>query len=157
MSKQNSIAGFSYIYLLTMACIGLCSSGCLKKQEHPNPAYSFAFDKPLTPEQSGAVLDETGKNLLYGEAFGETLLNVGGIVLFPPFGLFVLTNAGLSLAGYETMKVADALPEPLATHWAEGFTAISSVPGESAAYLAGENFRDAAKARMSIDKILTEK
>ena len=135
-----------------------CStSSCLRKAEHPDPSLKLLSNKPLTPDQTTQLLNETGKNWLYGETFGETLLTIGGIVVFPPFAVYVVSNAGLSLAGYETMKVADALPEPANDAWSESFSALASVPGRSAALVADEPYRDPKRARMEIEKILNQK
>jgi len=116
-----------------------------------------AFSKPLTKEQSDELLNQTGKNWLYGQAFGETILNIGGIILFPPYAAYVLTNAGLNLSGYESLKFSSLLPEPSQKKWEKGYDGITSIPGHTSALLADEKFRDKNRARMSIERVLETK
>lgn len=77
---------------------------------------------------------------LYGPGMGRTILNIGTTIVFPPYGLFLLTNAGLSLAGEETIKPLEALPEEPKQVATEVYNGITSVPGRINAFLSEEEY-----------------
>src|SRR5579862_6797042 len=56
--------------------------------------------KPPTPEEAQEQLKQQGGDWLYGKGLGSTILTVGTCVVFPPYAIYVLGNAGLSMAGY---------------------------------------------------------
>ena len=97
-------------------------------------------EKPPSPEETRRQLDLAGRRWLYGHGLGQTMVNVGAVLVFPPYGLYLLGNAGIALAGYEPLYVTDALPEKPKEYWQSTFNGVTSVPGRCAAAVAGEDF-----------------
>jgi len=91
-----------------------------------------------------APLRTYGRHWLYGQGVGRTIVNVGTVVLFPPYALYLLGNAGLALAGYEPLYVTSALPEPARDYTLAVYDGITSVPGRITARIAGEEFQSAS-------------
>lgn len=116
--------------------------GCtLREKAERDPALSAAMERPLTPEESEEVLAKMGGNWLYGQGLGETAMNVAGVVIFPPYGLYLLGNAALSLSGYEPFSVSEALPDDEGVAYREAFESVAAGPGRFAAAVAGEEYR----------------
>ena len=90
--------------------------------------------------QSGDELGRYGHRWFYGDGLGRTIANVGTIVVFPPYALYVLGNAGLALAGYPQMEATSVLPDP-AKNLVQGFyNGVTSVPGRVTSVISGEKF-----------------
>jgi hypothetical protein len=143
-----------------VALFVLCGCGVLKKQDPANDDQELtrialeATQKPMAPEQSRKVLEVAGENWLYGQGVGETILDVGTIVLFPPYALFLAGNAVASLSGYEPIRVSEALPDEQQKDWLNMYNGVTSAPGKAAASLAGEEFRTQAEARAQLKAVL---
>lgn len=129
--------------LVTIPLVLLVSvlSGCgvLKKKE-PDPTLDF-MKQPLTQEQSQQLAGEVGGNFLYGQGFGDLLINVGGILVTPWYALYVLGNGALSVADYEPLYVTNLLPKQTKAGYDTVYTTIASGPGRGAAYIASEPYR----------------
>lgn len=139
------------IALLISAC------GVIKEKQQPDPLSSEQLaQKPLKPEQAQEVLEETGKNWLYGQGLGSTILNVGAVVLFPPYALYLVGNGILSVSGYEPLYVTDALPETAREGYNEVYDGVTSVPGKLAAAAADEKFRNSDEAAAKIKAVLAK-
>ena len=108
----------------------------------PQQASKALESHKLTPEQAEEVLVEAGNNWLYGAGLGRTALNVGTTVVFPPYGIYMLTTGLLSLGGYKDVYVTDLLPEEHRLGWNEAYQGVTAVPGRLVASLAGKEFRD---------------
>ena len=98
--------------------------------------------KPPSVDEANKELEKQGENWLYGKGFGSTTLNVATCIVFPPYILYLLGNAGLEMAGYEPIHITDAVPEPARGGVNEVYDDVVSVPGKIAAETAGEEFRD---------------
>ena len=109
--------------------------GCTPKAAQP------PLPQPKTEAEAHAMLKSTGEDWLYGSGVGVTAANVGGTILFPPYGIYVLGNSLLSLSGYEEIRITDALPEEERKSWDEIYTSVTSAPGKVAAAMAGSEFR----------------
>ena len=97
---------------------------------------------PPTVEQASDELEKQGANWLYGKGVGATTLNIATCIVFPPYILYLLGNAGLEMAGYEPLYVTEAVPEPVKSEVTQVYDEVVSVPGRLAAGAADEEFRD---------------
>ena len=77
----------------------------------------------------------------YGQGLGATSLNVGTVVLFPPYALYLLLNAGLGLSGYEPIQPLSYVPGEPGDYVRASYDAITGVPGRATAGIAGEPFQ----------------
>lgn len=100
--------------------------------------------KPPTPEQVQPQLESAVHKWFYGPGFGRTALNVGTIVLFPPYALYLLANAGIGMAGFEPLYITDVLPEEPRAGVLEVYDNVTYTPGRVHAFIAGEEFQDTA-------------
>lgn len=133
--------------VLTAACLWGCSS---LKEAPPESDVHQMVKQPLTPEQTQELLQDAGDNWLYGHGVGSTALNIGAVVMFPPYALYLLGQGAMTLAGYEPLGVTDALPEEAQETWNHTYDSVASIPGRAAAYAADREFidRETAKTRM---------
>jgi hypothetical protein len=97
--------------------------------------------KPPEPEEFGEQLQTSGRKWLYGGGLGRTMVNVGTVVVFPPYVLYLLGNASLALAGYEPLHVTSLLPERPRQYVDDAFDAATSVPGRTVSFVAGEEYQ----------------
>jgi hypothetical protein len=148
--------GFSPLARSRFACVCVACAlsaslaGCgavLKRAPEPDLP---PITKPLSPEQRDAVLDEVGRNFLYGDGLGNTVINVGASIAFPPYLIAVLGNGALSLAGYEPLSISQVMPERVAESYVAGRDAVVSAPGRTAAAVAGEEYRTDGMAKKAI-------
>lgn len=102
-----------------------------------------------------AALREFGHRWFYGHGLGRTIANVGTTVAFPPYAIYILGNAGLSLAGYEQLWVTSALPEPVKRYTLLVYDGITSVPGRIAAAVSGEEFAGSQTENFQADPALS--
>lgn len=127
-------------------------SGCgvIKKKPEPDGDAMALVGKPIPPDKAEEVLSEVGSNFAYGPGLGDTALSVGTVVVFPPYALYLLGNAVLSLSGYEPVTVSSMLPDKEGKEWSNMYDSVVSVPGKMVAAAAGREFRspDVARARM---------
>ena len=87
---------------------------------------------------------------------GTAALNVGAIVLFPPFAIYVVGNAVANLAGYEGVYVSDALPEEDRKDFNDGYDTVVSAPGRVTAAVAGKEFRSKDVAKTRLETVLDQ-
>jgi len=139
-----------------LLAFGVAVCGCsLREKKEPDPALAAALNQPLTPEQSEEMLAQMGGNWLYGQGLGETAMNVAGVVLFPPYGLYLLGNAALSLSGYEPFSVSEALPDEEGQAYRDAFDIVAAGPGRFAAAVAGEEYRTPEVIKEDYKRIVT--
>ena len=161
MSKLASIS----IKLLLCGVL-LLSPACTRSLDSSGRAQSssltLAAAKPHTQTQSfptagelirgekqapsGAAvkqeMETQGRRWFYGQGIGRTAANVTTSILFPPYLIYLLGNAGLTLAGYQPVYVTNLIPEQPRKHVVGALDAVTSVPGRINAYIAGEEFQD---------------
>ena len=104
------------------------------------PALAKGEVSPPTGGDVGQMLERAGEHWFYGRGFGATALTVGTCVVFPPYILYLLGNAGLQLAGYQPLYLTDALPETPRKDLLQTYDNIVSVPGWLSANIAGHEF-----------------
>jgi len=110
--------------------------------------------KELSPQQAEAVLDEVGTSFIYGPMLGETAANIGAVVLFPPYGLYLIGNAILSLSGYETVAVSSLLSKQAGESWNGALDTVFSLPGRVVAAVAGREARSREVTELRLNEIL---
>lgn len=137
------------------AVVALLSGCTLKEKAEPDPSLQALKGKQLSPEQSEEVLGQVGSNWLYGQGVGETAMNIGGVILFPPYAVYLIGNAALSLSGYEPLSVADALPEKEGEAYREAFDSVAAGPGRFAAAVAGKEYRTKEVIKEDYKRILS--
>jgi hypothetical protein len=117
--------------------------GCGVVKEKPKSQVDeiSAVGKPMTNEQAKAVLGEVGSNFAYGPGLGDAAVNLGAVVLFPPYIIYLLGNTALSLTGYEPVTVSSLLPEEQGKAWSNGYDTVVSGPGRVVAATAGREYR----------------
>ncbi len=112
--------------------------------------------RPLTPEESNELAGEVGGNWLYGQGFGEALVSIGGIVLFPPYAIYLLGNGAISLSGYEPLYVTNLLPEAPRDGYNQFYDTVTSGPGRLSASFARKEYRTQEVIKERYKKILTK-
>lgn len=95
------------------------------------------YSSETPPEELQAQLEQQAESWLYGPGIGRTMLNIGTTIVFPPYGLYLLGNAGLALAGLDPVYLTDILPETPRQEVLSVYDRVASVPGRVAASIAG--------------------
>lgn len=102
-----------------------------------------ASKKPPEEGEIEGELGEAAKDFAYGPGLGRASLNVATVILFPPYAIYLVGNALLSLGGYEQLHVTDALPDKGRDAVLTVYDGVTSVPGRLTAGIANEEFREA--------------
>jgi hypothetical protein len=133
----------SRLQLLLLAIFSLVGCGVLKekKSEGVPPFRIEQNDNKLSEEQAGELISEVGGNWLYGPGLGQTALNVGTMVVFPPYAIYIIGNSVLSLSGYEPFYVSELLPEEEKEDFNSVYDEITGAPGRVTAAIAGKEYR----------------
>ena len=138
----SEMTGWRVGVLLLIGSLVVSGCGTVFKKRPPTKKTSMdLIGEPIPPEQAKEVLSEVGKNFAYGTGLGDTALNVGAIVVFPPYAIYVVGNALLAVTGYETITPSKVLPKKAGESWAETYDTIVSGPGRVVAALAGHEYR----------------
>jgi hypothetical protein len=95
--------------------------GVIKKKPEDKPDELSVVGKEMPPEKAKEVLGEVGSNFAYGPGLGDAAVNLGAVVVFPPYIIYLLGNTALSLSGYEPVTVSSVLPEEQGRAWSEGW------------------------------------
>jgi hypothetical protein len=125
------------------ALLGMTVVGCgvIKERPESEPSTLSVVGKPMSNEQAKEALSEIGGNFAYGPGLGNAAVQVGTVVVFPPYALYLLGNAVLSLSGYEPVTVASILPEKQGKAWSRTYDSAVSGPGKVVAAMAGHEYR----------------
>lgn len=145
---------FWHDFTLTLAAAAAISiAGCAPSKREV-PLIDPKPPRTLSSAESKQLLNEVGKNWIFGQGVGETVATVGTIAVFPPFALVVIGNTALGLAGYDTVKMRDFLPEEAADVYEGGYDLLTSAPGRTFAAVGEEEFRDREVSKIHLDKIV---
>ena len=106
---------------------------------------------PNALEAKHQVNNQLGK-WFYGHGFGRSMLNIGTVVVFPPWALYLLGNAGAELAGYEPFYLTNLLPEKPREGILDLYDGVTSVPGRISATIADQNFVNTPSVKKAIDE-----
>lgn len=140
------------VFFCTLLALVSATSACgvIKEKPPDQPDQFSVVGKEMPPEQAKEVLNEVGGNFAYGPGLGDTAVNVGTVVVFPPYAIYLLGNAVLSLSGYEPVTVASMLPEESGKQWSDTYDHIVSGPGKVVAAVSGHEYRtrEVADARL---------
>jgi hypothetical protein len=134
-------SGLGSIVCLAFSLIGVFGCGIIRERPESKPSSMDIVGKPMPPEKAKEVLSELGQNFAYGPGLGDAALNVGTAVVFPPYAIYLLGNALLSLGGYEPVTVASLLPEEDGKAWSRTYDSVVSGPGKVVAAMAGREYR----------------
>jgi hypothetical protein len=125
--------------------------GVIKERPKDKPSGVDVVGKPMSSDQAKEVLSTVGGNFAYGSGLGDAALNVGTAVVFPPYALYLVGNAVLSLSGYEPVTISSLLPEEDGKKWTSTYDSLVSGPGKVVAAMAGHEYRsqEVADQRLS--------
>jgi hypothetical protein len=110
----------------------------------------------MSSDQAKEVLSTVGGNFAYGSGLGDAALNVGTAVVFPPYALYLVGNAVLSLSGYEPVTIASLLPEEDGKKWSNTYDSLVSGPGKVVAAVAGREYRSQEVADQRLGAVLSD-
>lgn len=150
--KDRGRAVVLSLILVTIAALG---SGCgiIKKKPESEPTGLDIVGKPIPPGQAKEILSEVGGNFAYGPGLGDTALNVGTVVIFPPYAVYLLGNALLSISGYEPVTVSSILPEEDGKTWSDTYDELVSGPGKMVAAVAGREYRSREVGKIKMQEL----
>jgi hypothetical protein len=141
--------------LIFVALAVLCSGcGVIKKKPESEPTGLDIVGKPIPPEQAKEILSELGGNFAYGPGLGDTALSVGTVVVFPPYAVYLLGNALLSIGGYQPITVSSILPEEDGKQWSDTYDELVSGPGKMVAAMAGREYRSREVGKIKMQELL---
>lgn len=129
---------------LLVSCVlasTISACGVVKEKPKSQVDEMSAVGKPMSNDQAKAVLGEVGGNFAYGPGLGDAAVNLGAVIVFPPYILYLLGNTALSLSGYEPVTVSSLLPEEQGKAWSNGYDTVVSGPGRVVAATAGREYR----------------
>ena len=78
----------------------------------------------------------------YGPGVGKTMTNIGTVALFPPYVIYLIGNAALSLSGLQPMYMTDLLPDESRAGVLKVYNGVTSVPGRLTSSIAGREFEE---------------
>ena len=145
MRSHGTTYHFIIVGVICGTFCGVC--GCVPtKKANPDSATVpvgsiLTPQKPLSPEKTEALVSQVGENWVFGQGVGETALNVGTAVVFPPYIVYLLGNAALGLSGHEELRPSELLPDEPKEAWQSIYGAVTESPGRVAAAAAGREFR----------------
>jgi hypothetical protein len=131
---------FQLVALTTLLC-GFAACGVIKKKPASSTDGLVFQSKDIPPEKANEILNEVGGNFAYGPGLGDAAVNIGTVVVFPPYAAYLIGNAVLSLSGYEPVTVSSLLPEKDGEQWSDTYDTVVSVPGRFVAAMAGHEYR----------------
>lgn len=103
--------------------------------------------EPLSPKETGEVVDTALTNFFYGPGLGETALDVTGAMLFPPYAMVLIGQTLVRLAGYESPRFIEIFPDQQQHAYDVTMDAVYSGPGRLVAAAAGEEYRTRSRVR----------
>ena len=115
--------------------------------EKTNPQLSELNLKELTAvvkdqNNNQEKLDQYLNHWFYGQGLGQSITNIGTVVIFPPYALYLLGNAGMVLAGFQPLYFSSALPEESKEIVLQPYNSLTSVPGRITSIIAGKDFNE---------------
>ncbi len=99
-------------------------------------------ENPPTPEEYKAEMSRLTKGWFFGHGVGTAIFNIGTAVSFPPYGVYLLSNAGLEASGFGAVYPTDLMPRTPAKYLKKGFRGLVSIPGRLNALIFRKRFRE---------------
>jgi hypothetical protein len=130
--------------------------GVIKEKPKSQQSEIAAVSQPMSSEKAKAVLGEVGGNFAYGPGLGDAAVNLGAVIVFPPYILYLLGNTALSLSGYEPVTVSSVLPEEQGKAWSNGYDTVVSGPGRMVAAASGREYRSREVGDERLRMVLTK-
>lgn len=147
--KEDFLIGFNYKSSLRNFCILVlffltaCSSTA-QSNDNNNEINTISFkeirEDADNPEKYQEKLDNYLDKWFYGQGLGQSITNIGTAVFFPPYALYLLGNAGLSIAGYQPLYVSSILPEKSKDTIMAPYNSVTSIPGRITSSIAGKEY-----------------
>lgn len=142
--EEESLIGYKN-YFLSFLFLSIVS--CSAAKENSNPKINELSLKQLSEttkdqEKNQEKLDRYMDNWFYGHGLGQSITNIGTVVIFPPYALYLLGNAGLTLAGYQPLYLSSMLPEESKVVVLTPYNSLTSIPGRITSTLAGKDFNE---------------
>jgi hypothetical protein len=103
--------------------------------------------EPLSPKETGEVVDTALTNFFYGPGLGETALDVTGVMLFPPYAMVLIGQTLVRLAGYESPRFIEMFPQEQQQAYDKTMDTVYSGPGRLVSAAAGEEYRTRSRVR----------
>jgi len=116
--------------------LALSSCGSVLQKRHN----TYEPPPPKNDAEAKKRLNEAGKDVVYGDTLGE----IGAAVMLPPYAVYKLGQAAAGVAGYK-LDATKALPKDARKRVNNAGKAVLSVPGRTAAWAAGEQYRSEGK------------
>lgn len=142
--------------LLSAVSSFVLGCGVIKEKPKSQVDELSAVSNPMSPEKAKKVLGEVGSNFAYGPGIGDAAVNLGAVIVFPPYIVYLLGNTALSLTGYEPVTVSSLLPQEDGKAWSNGYDTVVSGPGRVVAAAAGREYRSHAVADERMRKLLSD-
>lgn len=142
----------------SILCFLLILSSCsaINSSKEEGISLQKLSEDPLSPEETKVLMEKAGKNWLYGNGLGESVLTIGTVVIFPPYAALVVGNSILSLSGYDPVNISDAMEEEDQNSWKNFYNTITSGPGRLAAVISGEEYRSKEAIKEDYEKFFEE-
>lgn len=103
--------------------------------------------EPLSPKETGEVVDTALTNFFYGPGLGETALDVTGAMLFPPYAMVLIGQTLVRLAGYDSPRFIELFPDEQQQAYDDTMDVVYSGPGRLVSAAAGEKYRTRSRVR----------
>lgn len=142
------------LIILSLTVLAVSACGVVRKRPEDKPSGVALVGKPMTSKQAKEVLGTVSENFAYGPGIGDLALNVGTVVVFPPYALYLIGNAALSVSGYEPVTISSLLPEEDGKKWSATYDNVVSGPGRIVAAVSGHEYRSQEVADQHLKAVI---
>ena len=99
-------------------------------------------EQPPSPEEYKAEMSRLAQGWFFGHGVGTAIFNIGTAFSFPPYGVYLLSNAGLEASGFGAIYPTDLMPRTPAKYLKNGFRTMVSIPGRITAFVFRKPFHE---------------